>query len=273
MELDPRDTQDLARFFAKRFPLAEDRAALMARTRLSHREEADADVLSTWTILLARVRDAGRLPALARAARGLHPEDANLQAVCEILAARRWPDPRLLVPLAAAASLLLGVGAAAGAWALLWDGSESDVVVAAAPEADAPTYVSVNPTAAAPARPALKAAAVTAAPEASPAPKAEAPQKIAPANVDGRCTAGPGEVVGYWYAGSDLPGHQGETITMDGSMNVRADYPDHRNGYSVKSAIRCTLRVGDRVRLSREPMVVPGDAVWVPLVTGDLLSG
>ena len=93
---------------------------------------------------------------------------------------------------------------------------------------------------------------------------------VQPANKNGRCTAEPGEVVGYWYAGRNAPGSAGQTITMDRSVNVRADYPDAHNGYDARSPVRCVLKAGDQLVLTQAPISVPGGAYWVPLVTGDL---
>jgi len=64
----------------------------------------------------------------------------------------------------------------------------------------------------------------------------------------------------------------GQTITMDQAINVRADYPDHDNGYDARTPLRCLLRAGDRIRLSTPPVLVPGDRFWVPLRAGDLLE-
>jgi hypothetical protein len=87
----------------------------------------------------------------------------------------------------------------------------------------------------------------------------------------GRCAGQPGQVVGYWYAGSTAPGQAGQTITMRQGANVRADYPDVHNGYNARAPMTCALKAGDRLTLSRDPIAVPGGAFWVPVVAGDLL--
>ena len=93
------------------------------------------------------------------------------------------------------------------------------------------------------------------------------------ANHAGRCTIPDDGVVGYWYAGGDAPGNAGEVVTVDYSINVRADYPDHHNAYNARSSVRCQLAAGDQIRLTRDPILVPGEGphYWVPLYNGDLL--
>jgi len=128
------------------------------------------------------------------------------------------------------------------------------------------------------ATPAPAGASTDASPEPPPVPAgaAAAPEeqpetRRAPlANFSGRCTTAEGGLIVYWYAGTDLPGDAGQTITMDHGVYVRADYPDEHNDFDAHSAVRCALRAGDRVRLSMPPMRVPGDKYWVPLVHGDL---
>jgi hypothetical protein len=92
-----------------------------------------------------------------------------------------------------------------------------------------------------------------------------------PAHHEGRCTVEGGGVVGYWYAGRTAPAAAGELLVMPNSVNVRADYPDKHNGFDARTALRCTLAEGDRIRLTADPIAVPGGAFWVPLHSGDLL--
>ena len=92
-----------------------------------------------------------------------------------------------------------------------------------------------------------------------------------PANHTGRCTIADDGVVGYWYAGEKAPGNAGELVTVDHSVNVRADYPDHHNAYDARASVRCQLAAGDQIRLTAEPILVPGDRYWVPLYNGDLV--
>ncbi|RME23990.1 MAG: hypothetical protein D6798_12320, partial [Deltaproteobacteria bacterium] len=87
------------------------------------------------------------------------------------------------------------------------------------------------------------------------------------------CQGEAGEIVGYWYAGATAPGAAGDTITVPRDVNVRADYPDRHNGYDARAPVRCTLAKGDRITLAADPILVPGDRYWVPLVaTGDTSS-
>ena len=68
------------------------------------------------------------------------------------------------------------------------------------------------------------------------------------------------------------PAQAGDTLIMPNSVNVRADYPDAHNDFDARTALRCTLAAGDKVRLSSDPIAVPGGAFWVPLHSGDLLE-
>ncbi len=116
----------------------------------------------------------------------------------------------------------------------------------------------------------------TAAPEAATTPAAITREaKTGPvtgtAHHEGRCTVEGGGIVGFWYAGTTMPGHKGQTITVENSVRVRADYPDTHNDFDARAPIRCYLAPGDRVRLTADPLLVPGSAYWVPLHSGDLV--
>jgi hypothetical protein len=89
----------------------------------------------------------------------------------------------------------------------------------------------------------------------------------------GRCTTAEGGIVGYWYAGAESPGKLGEIITMRSWANVRADMPGPHNRYNARAEERCALIEGDRVRLTAEPIQIAGGAYWVPLRSGDLVTG
>ena len=89
-----------------------------------------------------------------------------------------------------------------------------------------------------------------------------------------RCMAseGEGELVGYWYAGEEPPGTQGCTVTLGHAVNVRVDYPDVHNRFDARSTVTCVLQEGDVVRLTAAAVKVPGNAYWIPLISGDLAS-
>ncbi len=142
---------------------------------------------------------------------------------------------------------------------------------AAAPEAAAPAPVPEEAPAAAPAPP----AGTSAPPAPAPAPTAPATGTDAPpalpatqADDHGRCTTAAGGLVGYYYAGRSAPGAAGETITVDRTAFVRADYPDRHNRYNAKAAVRCSVIEGDQLTLTGAPIAVPGDAYWVPVYSG-----
>ena len=106
------------------------------------------------------------------------------------------------------------------------------------------------------------------APAASPSP---ALSVASAATVTGACRGAAGGVIGYFHAGSTSPGHQGQTITLARGARVRADYPDRHSNFNANAPIRCVLPPGSTVRLDAEPITVPGQAVWVPLVAGSVL--
>jgi hypothetical protein len=59
-------------------------------------------------------------------------------------------------------------------------------------------------------------------------------------------------------------------IRVTRSANVRATRPDPSNGWNFQSTMRCSVMAGDRLRISGEPVLVNGEAWWVPLQSGDL---
>jgi hypothetical protein len=87
-----------------------------------------------------------------------------------------------------------------------------------------------------------------------------------------RCEGPAGEVIGYWYAGETSPGSAGASYTVDGGINVRADYPDVHNDFDARADLVCTLGHGWRLKLGRDPIAVPGGAYWVPLAPDDIVS-
>ena len=94
-----------------------------------------------------------------------------------------------------------------------------------------------------------------------------------PAWRNGRCTYDKSsDFIGYWYAGADLPGRQGEIITVGLGVNVRKDYPGIHNNFDKRAKVRCILKRGDKVKLTEAPVLVPGDKFWVPLYHGDLVE-
>lgn len=298
MDLNPAEIRDLAAFFAKRFPEPEARARLGVKAGLDHAVGSDApDPVRGWSRVLGEAVRRGRLRHLVLAAQASLPQDENLQELGALF--RRRPDPLPVLALAGAlAAVLVGVVAVGLVGALSTGGAEAlrsgsdsgqplaDLVSTSSGAASGGSPAAAQSPPAAPSPPApgsqlvsdpSAAAAVddaTNAPEAAP----EVPSAISPsprsavqlANESGRCTAGPGELVGYWYAGRSAPARAGQRLVLDRSVNVRSDYPDAHNSYDARTPIRCVLRPGDVLVLSKAPVEVPGGAYWVPLVTGDL---
>jgi hypothetical protein len=289
MRLDPDDLTELAAFFAKRFPVAADRRALAADAGVRPDRDPMASPEESWLILLGNAHAKGRLRLLAHAVARRAPDDANLMGVCQVITGTTkpgrvpvWDHPRTAPALAAVAVALLGLTAAVAFRdaaptdiAPLPSLADTPVAEADAPTAGAPTDGLVAIEAGASAAPSAKPwkagnpldAKAAGAPEAS--PRAAAPA-VDRAHFEGRCTVKGGGIVGYWYAGRSAPAAAGELLVMPGSVNVRADYPDKHNRFDARTALRCTLAPGDRVRLTADPIAVPGGAFWVPLHSGDL---
>ena len=291
---------ELAGFFAKRFPQAAALRAIAADAGVTPRRDPMAAPEDAWTTLLHQANQQGRMRLLAHAAARRGQDDANLIGVCQVItgstrpgAARIWDNPRTAPALAGAAIALLGLSAFAAFRTPNADAPDPDAPVVESTLAEAVVSEPTNPTGTAPA-PAVDLVAVatpsgstgtskpwkagnpldaarTAVPAAPEAVPARGPVEQ-PANYRGRCRLKEGGIVGYWYAGRSAPAQAGDTIIMPNSVNVRADYPDTHNDFDARTARRCTLAAGDKVRLTSDPIAVPGGAFWVPLHSGDLLE-
>ena len=290
MRLDSDDLTELAGFFAKRFPAAADRRALAADAGLRPDRDPMAAPGPAWLTLLGQAHAQGRLRLLAHAVARRAPDDDNLRGVCQVLTGSAtpgtvplWDHPRTAPALAAVAVALLGLTAVVA----FRDPAPADidVVLAAAPVAPAAPTPGAEPGLVAIEGGATPAGASkpwkagnpldtprAAAPEATPTPAAP-PRAAAPAHYEGRCTVKGGGIVGYWYAGDAAPAQAGGLLVMPHSVNVRADYPDQHNDFDARAPLRCQLAEGDRVRLTADPIAVPGGAFWVPLHSGDLQGG
>jgi hypothetical protein len=293
MELQTHDLRELAEFFAKRFPRSNDRRLLVDQLRLQHRENETQPPIQAWMSLLEVARERRALTRLGVAAQRLRPYDENLASMTELLERSEGGRGRgnlQMVGMAMAALLAVG-----STWAAVQSLSAEDTKKNSDDErasvrvesdlADVPTLepdpgtttVAASATAAArvdPLEPPEEVAVALAEPPVqTPARVRPAPTPIEPdpANHDGRCTIPDDGVVGYWYAGEAAPGEAGEVVVVPHSVNVRADYPDRHNSYDSRAAVRCQLASGDRIQLTAEPILVPGDRYWVPLYNGDLI--
>ncbi len=123
----------------------------------------------------------------------------------------------------------------------------------------------VPPGAATPAAGAPVARATTA--EATTA-EATSPKATSPAPMPTRvgCKGSPGQVVGYYYAGTTSPGSAGSTITLPRDARVRAEYPNAANGHDAKTPERCVLPRGTQLRLVQDPVDASNGHYWVPVV-------
>ncbi len=291
MRLDATELQELAGFFAKRFPNAADRARFCKAAGVDVDATDHGDAIHSWETVLSAAQNASRLATLAAVVAAAAPQDENLQAAARELAPKKAAGIRMpAVALAAGCVLLFGIGLGV-AMRVLGDGvvppapvtanvSDTREVAAAptevspvAPDAAAeraPVVAEVAPVAPADVEPAD--AVLATAPVRAPAvPVASSPSAARPPGSPdrARCSGSPGDVVGYWYAGASTPGTQGTTITLTRDARVRADYPHAENRHNARAAERCVLKAGMRVALSQAPIDASRGHWWVPYAIGD----
>jgi len=259
MRFDDNEIQELAEFFTRRFPQADQRQHMASAVGLPGTPD-------DWGVLLLQAQSRGRLHKLADVTAEAAPEDDNLRDVCTILTAPRRRRRQTTVVVSSAVVLALGLVG------LTMSRPDSTEPALAAPTLAEPVAV-------------LASADVTPPPVAPPIQEVEpeviesAPQTVepevvaaAPASTSrrGRCRAAKDELIGYWYAGEASPGSAGSTIEVPVTVNVRADYPDTHSNFNARADVRCVLIEGDRLVLSVDPIRVPGKRYWVPLYGRDL---
>lgn len=285
MEWTDQELDELAAFFAKRLT-----------TSLSPLDPTDppppGNPATPWRTKLGQARDRGRLPSLAREIAAAMPDDANLQQACSLLQGPGGRNSGQLAGWAMALSAVLVLSGITGAAGLVWLSQGAPVAPLEASSAAVAVRVEAEPTPIpdpdqgrigsdeAP-EPAVQVEVLSAravepeGEDAAPEPPAQAPRAVGSSGQrpTERCAGEDGQVVGYWYAGSKKPGRTGSRITLDKTVNVRADYPDVHNNFEKKAAVQCVLMAGDKVKLRQSAIEVPGNAWWVPLVAGSVEAG
>jgi hypothetical protein len=101
------------------------------------------------------------------------------------------------------------------------------------------------------------------------------PQSVKPnrkGKLTRRCGAGPQERIGYFHWGPVADGKPTEEVLIARSVNVRAEYPNPKNQYSLSGQVRCILRQGEKLKLSEEAILVAGGHYWVPISSQDLVT-
>jgi len=303
MDFSEREITDLAVFFAKRFPSYEQRAALSEAAGLAGEAQLTGDARSAWTDVVRVAVQKNRLNELVERAQQQRPDDENLREMATVIrSGRRWRKRRW--------GAVIGVGMVTVGAVLVWSPWSGEPTLTVDPVTSGDALASAEPIEPEPAAPEPEPAAPEpepAPPEPEPepgdgdeshaggegyfapsAPEAEdersgalEPEIELPASTPapvpgtpgsrGRCSGEPGEVVGYWFAGEQSPGAVGETYTVDGGINVRADYPSSKNGFQLAPAV-CALGHGWSVRIGLEPIFISGGAYWVPLRADDIMG-
>ena len=289
MMFSENECRELAAFFAKRF--SEPSVRTMLAQQAGIKEDLDNDQPDrAWERLITAAQNRRKLPKLAILAAKTDAADQNLQAVCNLLGARSRIVRNRSVAAAAAAVLAVSFGYVgftigteespqplADYSATTAGATANDATTVAVAATDAAANTDTN----APTKPAQEPVVddiAEVAPEpVEPAyvtahtPPDERPR--GPAWRDGRCTYdNPGDFIGYWYAGADLPGRKGEIAEVKLGVNVRMDYPGLHNDFNTRAKVRCILKRGDKVKLSDAAILVPPDKYWVPLYHGDLVE-
>ncbi len=273
MMFSDHECRELAAFFAKRFSEPSVRT-MLARQAGIKEDEDGADPGVAWERLITTAQNRRKLPKLAIVAAKTDATDQNLQAVCNLLGARARIVRNRTIAAAAAACLAISFGYAGftigndDTTPVLAEVSlpaepvieevlsvedavvvtEADPVIEEPPEIpDGPAYTTAHT-----------------APEDRP---------TGPAWRNGRCTySNAGDFIGYWYAGDELPGRQGEIAEVKLGVNVRMDYPGLHNDFDTRAKVRCILKRGDKVKLTDAAILVPPGKYWVPLYHGDLVE-
>ena len=279
------ECRELAEFFAKRFSEPSIRSMLANQAGLKEISKADTPT-DAWEQLITTAQNRRKLPKLAIVASKTDQDDQNLQAVCNLLGARSRIIRNRVSGIAAAAALALGFGMAGFSL-----GNDTDAQVVADLNSGIPSVAEDM---------AIEPSTEGALASASPAPIDETVEAIEVVEIDlpdpsepgyvnahtppeerhngpawrnGRCTyEKDGDFVGYWYAGAEMPGRQGETIQVKMGVNVRKDYPGRHNEFNKRAKVRCIVKRGDTIKLTAAPILVPPDKYWVPLYHGDIVE-
>ncbi len=83
------------------------------------------------------------------------------------------------------------------------------------------------------------------------------------------CVASEGELIGWWWAGTELRRRVWGGVRVERETNVRSSPPDGAGG--PPGSVRCVLPADSRVAVRVDPLEIDGQ-LWVPLYGGDLRS-
>ena len=290
MQLDPNELHDLATFFSKRAPSAEVRYLIRQRTRIGSDSRPAPTPHSAWIHILEDASDAGKLHRLAYVISAEYADDTNLQQVCQLLAEKQ-------INRGIRHTAMFGVPVTALLVTLFfWPSGDvkalqpQSVVTPATPvatlqpqsleETPSPEVATLQPQSVKETTP--DAPLVPNKAKAVPTPQKRIAKgqktRVLPTVASAQpvpdhvpCDANQDQVIGYWYSGENAAGQQGDLVTIAKTVNVRADYPSHRNDYSARTPVQCVLFEGEQVRLSKEPILVAGERYWIPVTGADLV--
>ena len=292
MTLTPQEQKDLARFFSKRSDLLNP-TAIRLKAGLSIPSALIGTGLPEWEAIIEQAEARDRLHLVANAVAKTGAKDANLVSVCQILNDGPSPWPQIANVMRTSGVILCAAGVAGIligfiGYGLKVNSTSTDVasyegsvsltqaLTSTKSEGLQPQPVRVNQRLEMPAAGALTKNSLQPQPKTQSMRPVEGVMKEKPKSrglLTERCAAEKGQVIGYFHWGPEEKGAPDKELIVERYVNVRADYPNLKNEYSVKAAIRCVLSKGERLQLSDDAILVAGGHYWVPLTAGDLVQG
>ena len=277
MPMHSTDIDRIAKLLAKHLPDFEQRQRLASKAEVASTAQIAGDVLEAWRDIVHCAQSAGHLEILLESALVEKPGEREIERVLQGL--RGVPAPQTSRYVGVAVAILLGGALAYG----LSDREEpldreSEATSAAEqiplenirpvvePEVvDAGSIVTEDSVQLEVLEEEAAASEVTSIESVQATEAGVVGQDVA-----GRCGGPEGSRVGYFYANDGIAAVPGESYTMEGDVNVRMDYPNKSNQWSVSSPISCVLVKGDQIVLTEPVFEVDGGKYWVPLFAGDL---
>ena len=281
MPMHSTDIDRIAKLLAKHLPDFEQRQRLASKAEVASTAQIAGDVLEAWRDIVHCAQSAGHLEILLESALVEKPGEREIERVLQGL--RGVPAPKTSRYVGVAVAILLGGALAYG----LSDREEpldrESETISAAEQTHLENVRSVVEPEVVDEGSIVTEDSVQlevleeepVATEVTSIENLQAAERDADVShaLGGRCGGPEGSRVGYFYANDGIAAVPGETYTMEGDVNVRADYPNKSNQWSVSSPISCVLVKGDQIVLTEPVFEVDGGKYWVPLFAGDLQQG